>query len=64
MYCLVLPTPHTVCSVQDLLMQYLQLKLGFNTRDQANLLVIVAGCGLAIKLALLPGKGSFAAACF
>eukprot|EP00197_Chlamydomonas_leiostraca_P005577 CAMPEP_0202867458 /NCGR_PEP_ID=MMETSP1391-20130828/9446_1 /ASSEMBLY_ACC=CAM_ASM_000867 /TAXON_ID=1034604 /ORGANISM="Chlamydomonas leiostraca, Strain SAG 11-49" /LENGTH=684 /DNA_ID=CAMNT_0049547505 /DNA_START=141 /DNA_END=2195 /DNA_ORIENTATION=- len=39
---------------QDLLMQYLQLRLGFNTRDQANLLVIVAGCGLAIKLTALP----------
>mmetsp|Transcript_11362 Transcript_11362/g.19903 ORF Transcript_11362/g.19903 Transcript_11362/m.19903 type:complete len:674 (-) Transcript_11362:762-2783(-) len=39
---------------QDMLIQYLQLQLGFTTRDQAALLVVVAGCGLFIKIALLP----------
>ncbi len=35
-------------------MQYLQLQLGFNTRDQAHLLMVVAALGLLIKLLLLP----------
>lgn len=40
-------------SVQDLLIQYLQLRLSFNTADQARLLILLAVCGLAIKLGLL-----------
>jgi len=38
---------------QDMLIQYLQLALGFNTHDQAVLLEIMASCGLAIKVLLL-----------
>ncbi|KAF5835498.1 major facilitator superfamily domain-containing protein [Dunaliella salina] len=38
---------------QDMLIQYLQLALGFNTHDQAVLLEIMAACGLAIKVLLL-----------
>ena len=39
---------------QDMLMQYLQLVLGFTTRDQATLLIILAAGGLVVKLGLLP----------
>ena len=31
-------------------MQYLQLTLGFTTKDNATLLLIVAACGLVIKV--------------
>ncbi|KAG2441733.1 hypothetical protein HXX76_003348 [Chlamydomonas incerta] len=37
----------------ELLMQYLQLRLGFNTRDQAHVLVVLASGGLVVKLGLL-----------
>ncbi|KAL6759122.1 major facilitator superfamily domain-containing protein [Haematococcus lacustris] len=38
---------------QDMLFQYLQLQLGFNTKDTSLLLVVLAVCGLSIKLLLL-----------
>ncbi|KAG2492911.1 hypothetical protein HYH03_008825 [Edaphochlamys debaryana] len=37
----------------ELLMQYLQLTLGFGTRDQAHVLVVLAAGGLVVKLGLL-----------
>jgi hypothetical protein len=36
-----------------MLFQYLQLELGFTTADQSHALILVAACGLFIKLALL-----------
>jgi hypothetical protein len=36
-----------------MLFQYLQLQLGFTTADQSHALILVAACGLFIKLALL-----------
>ncbi|GLI63128.1 hypothetical protein VaNZ11_006035, partial [Volvox africanus] len=37
----------------ELLMQYLQFKLGFNTLDQAHVLTVLASGGLVVKLGLL-----------
>ncbi|GIL87039.1 hypothetical protein Vretifemale_15204, partial [Volvox reticuliferus] len=37
----------------ELLMQYLQFKLGFNTLDQAHVLTVLASGGLIVKLGLL-----------
>lgn len=39
---------------QGMLIQYLQLVVGFNTQDQAKLFVVAAACGLFVKLAILP----------
>mmetsp|Transcript_39772 Transcript_39772/g.118374 ORF Transcript_39772/g.118374 Transcript_39772/m.118374 type:complete len:610 (-) Transcript_39772:1609-3438(-) len=38
---------------QDTLLQYLQLTLGFTTHDQAELLVVMASCSLAVKVTVL-----------
>ncbi|GLC40908.1 hypothetical protein PLESTM_001124900 [Pleodorina starrii] len=37
----------------ELLMQYLQYKLGYGTRDQAHVLTVLASGGLVVKLGLL-----------
>ncbi|KXZ52567.1 hypothetical protein GPECTOR_9g611 [Gonium pectorale] len=37
----------------ELLMQYLQLTLGFNTRDTAHVLMVISSGGLVVKLGLL-----------
>jgi hypothetical protein len=39
--------------MQDLLFQYLQLRLGFNTKDQAHMLVVMAVSSLTIKVNLM-----------
>ena len=34
-------------------MQYLQLQIGFTTRDQSQVLVVASACSLTVKIALL-----------
>jgi MFS transporter, DHA1 family, tetracycline resistance protein len=41
-------------SVQDLLVQYLQLVAGFTTRDQGTLFVVIGACNLLVQGVLLP----------
>jgi MFS family permease len=40
--------------IQDMLVQYLQLVVGFNTSDQSLLIVVLGGANLLVQAALLP----------
>ncbi|KAI8462492.1 MAG: major facilitator superfamily domain-containing protein [Monoraphidium minutum] len=40
--------------VGELIVQYLQLTLGFTTRDQGALFVVLGGCNLVVQIVLLP----------
>lgn len=40
--------------VQEMLVQYLQLTLGFTTKDQGALFVVLGSCNLVVQIVVLP----------
>ena len=40
--------------LQDLLMQYFEMRVSFTSRDQALLFIVLGTCGILSQMALLP----------